>query len=444
MSPLRRTALTWACALLLVYSVGAGGQGEAGGAAVDGEPSGTLVVWSFTDELGDMIEYFEEVYPGVEVEFTVFPNQDEIYLNRINNTLRGRSEVPDVFTGERAWFRQLIDAGYWEPISGAPYNAEALVDDLVPYVVDLARDDAGEITALSWQATPGGLFYRRSIAREVLGTDDPEAVSEYTSDIDRFYELGEMIQETYGGERFLVAGYSDMLEFVTNRRTDPYVDGDTLTIPRSLVDYMRIARRMRENRIEAGTRTWQPPWFSSMADGSVFAYILPTWGLHYVLKPNAEPEADAGNAEFSGDWGLADPPAPYSWGGTWIGINRFSENKELAWELVRFVGSNPEFQADWARDTGDFVSNVEVIRAIQDDFSEPFLDGQNHYAYFFDQVTQVDVSFVGPWDFQIQNAWGDQVDQYANGQKTLEEAIADFEVAVRDIVPGITRVVVER
>lgn len=443
MRSLRTAMFVWICVVLLVYSACAVGQEEES-AAISGEPAGTLVVWSFTDELGDMIEYFEELYPEVEIEFTVFPNQDEVYLNRINNTLRGRSEVPDVFTGERAWFRQLIEAGYWEPLSDEPYNAEQLVGDLVPYVVDLARDDSGSITALSWQATPGGLFYRRSIAREILGTDDPAVVSEYTSDIDRFYELGEMIKEAYGDERFLVASYADMLEFVTNRRTEPYVQGDTLTVPAAMVDYMRIARRMRDNRIEAGASTWQPPWFSSMADGSVFAYILPTWGLHYVLKPNAEPEANEGNAEFTGDWGLATPPAPYSWGGTWIGINRFSENKALAWELVRFLGSDPGFQTAWAEDTGDFVSNVEVIEAIQGDFSESFLGGQNHYAYFYDQVTQVDVSFVGPWDFQIQNAWSDQVDQYANGQKTLEEAIADFEVAVRDIVPRIANVVVER
>ncbi|MCG8480493.1 MAG: hypothetical protein MI724_15475, partial [Spirochaetales bacterium] len=78
MEPLRKAALAWVGAILLVNSVMAGGQGEGTEGAVDGEPSGTLVVWSFTDELGQMIEYFEEAYPGVEVEFTVFPNQDEV------------------------------------------------------------------------------------------------------------------------------------------------------------------------------------------------------------------------------------------------------------------------------------------------------------------------------------------------------------------------------
>ncbi|AFG37456.1 extracellular solute-binding protein [Spirochaeta africana] len=444
MKKLRITAFVFVLMACAAAAVFAAGQGETRPASTADGLSGKLVVWSFTDELGGMLDEFQAVHPGVDIEFTIFPNDDEVYLNRINNTMRSRSATPDVFTGERAWFRQMIEAGYWLPVSGAPYNAENLTDAVAEYVVDLGRNDAGEITALSWQATPGGLFYRRSIAREVLGTDDPAVVSEWTSDLDKFYELGEMIKEAYGGERYLLSGYGDMSEFVYNRRTQPYVQGDRVVIPNTMVEYMELAREMRDNRIEAGATTWSPAWFSSMTDASVFAYILPTWGLHYVLKPNAEPEADAGRAEWSGDWALADPPAPYSWGGTWIGVNTNSRQKDLAWELVKFIGSNPEFQEAWARQTGDFVSNMNVVERIKDDFSDPFLGGQNHYAYFAEQVEAIDVSFIGPWDFQIQNAWGDQVDLYANGQKTLDQAINDFKAAVRDIIPNIREVVVER
>lgn len=437
-----RGRLLGGIAALAVFLMVLSGCGGDSGAADSGPQK--LVVWSFTDEVGDMIEPFNELFPDVEIEFVVIPNQDEVYLNRINNTMRSRSAEPDVFTGERAFFRQFIDSGYWEPLSGEPYNAEELVSNLVDYVPNLARDTNGEIAGLSWQATPGALFYRRSIARDILGTDDPAVVSEWTSDIERFYELGEMIRDHYDGERFLLAGYSDMSEFVYNRRNAPYLQDNQLIIPETLVEYMEIARGMRDNRIEAGATTWSPPWFSSMADGSVFAYILPTWGLHYVMKPNAEPEAHAGNVDYTGDWGLAVPPAPYSWGGTWIGINRNSRQKDLAWEFVRFVGSNPDFLEHWARSTGDFVANTDVLEAIKGDFADPFLGGQNHYEYFYGEVQRIDVSHIGPWDFQIQNAWGDQTELFANGQKSLDEAIRDFEVAVRDIIPNLGDVIVQR
>jgi ABC-type glycerol-3-phosphate transport system substrate-binding protein len=399
--------------------------------------SGKITVWSFTDEVGKMVPYFNEVYPGIEVEYVVIPNQEEVYLNKINTTLRSRSAVPDVFTGEAAFYKQFIDAGFWEPISDAPYNGEELVGDLVPYVPNSSRNADGKITALSWQATPGALFYRRSIARDVLGSDDPAEVSRWTSDLNKFYELGEKVKSVYGGEKYLLAGFSDMSEFIFNLREKPYVEDNKLTIPEGLYDYMKISKDMRDNGIEAGTKTWQPPWFSAMADGSVMCYILPTWGLHYVLKPNAEPEANDGKKEFEGDWGLAVPPASYSWGGTWIGINSLSEKKDLGWQFVKYVGSNEDFLANWARDTGDFVGNLKVVEKIKDDFAEPFLGGQNHYNYFYEEAKKVDVSHRGPWDFQIQNAWGDQVEQYASGKKSFDEAVEDFKKAVKEILPDV-------
>ena len=425
----------------VLFAFGCGGDDESAKAGAPGkdmapeEYSGKLVIWSFSDELLDMGTYFDAAYPNIETEYVLIPNQEQVYLNKVNTTLRSGADIPDVFTGEAAYYKQFIKAGYWEPLG--EYGAEDLLGNLVDYVPNSTRNDSGEITALSWQATPGALFYRRSIAREVLGTDDPGEVSKWTSDIDRFYELGEMVKQTYGGEKYLLAGFDDMSQFVFNMRTEPYIVDNTFTLPEGLVNYMRLARDMRENGIEMGSTTWQPPWFASMADGTVMCYILPTWGLHVVMKPNTEPEAFEGKAEWSGDWGMAVPPASYSWGGTWIGINRNSKNKNLAWQAVKFFGSDPDFLTQWARETGDFVANLDVVRAIKDDFSDDFLGGQNHYQYFYEEAGKIDVSYIGPWDFQIQNAWGDQVSLYANGEKDFDTAIEDFYIALSDILPEV-------
>ena len=425
----------------VLFAFGCGGDDESAKAGAPGkdmapeEYSGKLVIWSFSDELLDMGTYFDAAYPNIETEYVLIPNQEQVYLNKVNTTLRSGANTPDVFTGEAAYYKQFIKAGYWEPLG--EYGAEDLMGSLVDYVPNSTRNDSGAITALSWQATPGALFYRRSIAREVLGTDDPGEVSKWTSDIDRFYELGEMVKQTYDGEKYLLAGFDDMSQFVFNMRTEPYIVDNTFTLPEGLVNYMRLARDMRENGIEMGSTTWQPPWFASMADGTVMCYILPTWGLHVVMKPNTEPEAFEGKAEWSGDWGMAVPPASYSWGGTWIGINRNSKNKNLAWQAVKFFGSDPDFLTQWARETGDFVANLDVVRAIKDDFSDDFLGGQNHYQYFYEEAGKIDVSYIGPWDFQIQNAWGDQVSLYANGEKDFDTAIEDFYIALSDILPEV-------
>jgi ABC-type glycerol-3-phosphate transport system substrate-binding protein len=399
--------------------------------------TGKLVVWSFTDEVGNMVAYFKKVYPNVEIEFVNIPNQDEVYLNKVNQTMRAGSDIPDVFTGEVAYVKQFINAGYWANLSAAPFNAGSLTGDLVKYAVDLGRDGDGNLRAMTWQACPGGLFYRRSIAKEVLGTDDPAEVSKWTNSLEKFYELGAKVRDKYAGAKTLVAGYTEMFEFVGNLRDTPWIVDDKLVIDEDLIEYMRTAKKMRTEGIEGGVSTWSPPWFSSMADASVMCYILPTWGLHYVLKPNAEPEANKGEAEWQGDWGLADPPASYHWGGTWAGINARSANKELAWEFIKFITTNEDFLATWAKTTGDFLGNKKVVEKIMNDFSEPFLGGQNHYIYFNKEAAHVDVSRIGPWDFQINNAFSDQVELYANGEKTEEQAIADFKAAVKEILPDV-------
>jgi len=63
------------------------------------------------------------------------------------------------------------------------------------------------------------------------------------------------------------------------------------------------------------------------ADSNIFGYVLPTWGLHYVLKANAP--------DSSGDWGLTNGPSSYFWGGTWLGIYVNSKKKDAAWKFVR-------------------------------------------------------------------------------------------------------------
>ena len=72
-----------------------------------------------------------------------------------------------------------------------PYNAEEVSKDIVPYVFDLWKDKDGNVCAISWKTTPGGSYYKRSIAKEALGTDDPAEVGEMMSSMDGLFEVGE-------------------------------------------------------------------------------------------------------------------------------------------------------------------------------------------------------------------------------------------------------------
>ncbi len=165
-----------------------------------------------------------------------------------------------------------------------------------------------------------------------------------------------------------------------------------LNIEQCIIDYFDWAKTMHDENLTAGIPLRSPDWFESMnkKDGSIFCYILPTWGLHFVLKANAN--------NTKGDWGLCKGPGSYFWGGTWLGIHKNSKNKEIAWEFIKMLTLDRETIKWYAQSTGDFVGNQAVIDEIKNNVSEPFLKGQNHYLYFANEAPKVKGYIMGKYD----------------------------------------------
>ena len=86
------------------------------------ELSGTLTVWSSGEELGRFVEGFNAIYPNITVDITVVPNAD--FLAKLTPALSSGQDAPDIFTGESDYVKYLVDSGYWDDLSGAPYNAD--------------------------------------------------------------------------------------------------------------------------------------------------------------------------------------------------------------------------------------------------------------------------------------------------------------------------------
>ena len=90
-----------------------------------------LKIWSFTDELKEPIKKFEEKN-GVKVELTIVPIAD--YPTKLKPALESGVGAPDIFTGEIAFLKQWVDAGYWANLSEKPFNAGDVKDHYIPYV----------------------------------------------------------------------------------------------------------------------------------------------------------------------------------------------------------------------------------------------------------------------------------------------------------------------
>src|SRR5690625_750444 len=93
-----------------------------------------LTITSFTDELQDVIDVFEEKH-DVKVELQIIPTEN--YTTTLQPALESGEGAPDIFTGEIVYLKQWTEQDYWETLSQEPYNVQEWEDDYIDYVWDL-------------------------------------------------------------------------------------------------------------------------------------------------------------------------------------------------------------------------------------------------------------------------------------------------------------------
>ena len=137
---------------------------------------------------------------GTEVHWIVNPTQDGVYQQKLDEALLKQGRVAaddriDMFLVEADYALKYVDpeVNVALPISQLGIT-DADIANQYRYTLEAMTGSDGEIRGLSYQATPGMLVYRRSIAKAVLGTDDPETVGAAVADWDKFYETAEQMK----------------------------------------------------------------------------------------------------------------------------------------------------------------------------------------------------------------------------------------------------------
>ncbi|MBI5353817.1 MAG: carbohydrate ABC transporter substrate-binding protein [Chloroflexi bacterium] len=435
------------------------------GPAKPKELAGTLNVWSFTNEIKTMAIAFQGKHPGVKVVYTMIPMTNGEYQTKVK-AAAGTADSPDVVALEAAFVKEWVESDLLADLNDLLPLTKTL--KTYPAVVQVGTSD-GVAKGFSYQATPGAFFFRRSIAKECLGTDDLVKVQAMVADLAKFEDTAAKIKACGTGDYYTVGTGGEMfLPFLSNR-SKPWIVDDKLVIDPKIVEYVHFAKMMRDNGYESGATQWTEGWFAGMNDTlkdangtpkKVFSYFLPTWGLPYVLSPNSTPKD--GGAGTGGDWAMINGPMSYQWGGTWVGAMKSSPNSELAKEFVKFVALDEENLTNWAtgvytnaylkaidpttpddqaQAAGDFVSSQLVVEKITASFDNStlatFLGGENSYGAFAQAAPSVNGALLTGSDDAIQRALNDPLAAYLSGTMTEAEMWAAWLDAVRNEFPDL-------
>lgn len=425
-------------------------QADNGGSdAASGEK---LVVWTLANDLIDFGERFQEK-TGTTVETVVIEPAD--YPTKVQTALLGGETEPDIIVGEPQMLEDFYDAGFFEDLN--QYGAQDYADQIVDYVWDVGQDADGIQRAISYQITPAGIYYRRDIAQEVFGTDDPAEIGKLFADYPTILETAKTLK---------TAGYrifSSDAEINYFSGDSAWVIDGTLNVDQARYDYMDLCVNLYKEDLTAYANQWSTPWYQAMAgevpiltadiqnyaddsvnvwdaeqfaeatEGmdktSVFAFGLPAWGV-LTMRDNV--------GDNAGKWGVCAGPSYGFGGGTYIGISSQSERKDLAWDFVKFCTLDEDTANWWIEfSEGDTVSLIPVLEAHKDDANEIY-GGQNLYSFWLEQAEGIDYSKVTRYDKAIGDAWGNAISAIKTGEKSKEDAVAEFYDVVESTYPDIT------
>ncbi|MBR1693140.1 MAG: carbohydrate ABC transporter substrate-binding protein [Lachnospiraceae bacterium] len=437
----RLTTIVLIFSLAIINLSGCGKQestGEMFSEAVCSDGGKVLNIYCWNTEFE---ERMTDYYPGyidngdgtgsigdVKVVWTVNPYDNFAYQNALDEALllnmdASADDKVDLFLMEADYILKYVDSDYTLDIVNDLGISESELADQYPYTKEIATSQDGKLKGTSWQATPGLFAYRRSIAIDVLGTDDPEEVQKALSDWDNFEETAAKAAKK--GYKML-SGSEDWFRVFSNNVSKPWVDNPSGASPHIQIDdglltWADKCKEYYDNGWMGSTTLWSDEWaFDQSAEGKVFGFFYSTWGINFTLVGNA-------GEEGFGDWAVCEGPAAWYWGGTWIAGARGTDNASLVADIMRKMTCDKENMVAITRGTEDYTNTMSGMEEIaHSDYSSAFLGGQNHIALFAEAAPKIDMSVVGQYDQGCCDAFKAAFAGYITGEYDKTTALHNF------------------
>ena len=445
-----------ALAVLLTASVIAGTMGGTATIVHADEEGKVINIYSWNDEFRQRLE---AVYPevketskdgtvttlkdGTEIHWIINPNQDGVYQQKLDEALMNQADASaddkvDIFLSETDYVYKYTDAAadVAMPLKDLGIDPDKDLADQYDFTKTTASDADGVQRGSTWQCCPGLLVYRRDIAKDVFGTDDPEEVGKRMKDWDTAKATAE---ELKAKGYYTFASYADTFRLYGNSISQQWVEdgATTVNVDQQVMNWIKDSKEWLDagylNKTVKGQ--WNDDWNKAMgSESKVFAFLFPAWGIDFTLKPNWD------GAE--GDWAVTNPPQEYNWGGSYIHAATGTDNPEHAKDIILALTGNKDNLLKISKDYSDFTNTKSGMQEVakDDTFASDFLGGQNPFTYFSPVAENIKIAPLSAYDQGcvelIQNAFSD----YFQGQVDYDKAKSNFETAIKERYPEIQEV----
>ena len=426
-----KKALSLILALTMVLALCACGQSAA--TKTTASEGKVFNIYAWNEEFKGFFEKYYTVPEGVTVNWIITPSDGGAYQEKLDQALQAQSTASDddkidLFLAEADYIQKYTDSDYTQDVK--PLGVTDF-SNAYAYTVQTASDANGTVKGVSFQCCPAALIYRRSIAKDVLGTDDPAEVQAALSDWSKFNDVAAQAKDK---GYYMTASESATYRVFSNNVATPWVDGNNnLQIDDAIKTWMTQAKEFSDKGYTQTCDIWSDECTAQMfKDGKTMCYFGPAWYYNFSMG-NAQ---DAEKGCF-GDWAICEGPQAHFWGGTWLLAPVGTDNPTMVADIMNTFINDEDVCTKLVKNEMQFSNNQKVNEACAADGGNDFLGGQNDTEIFCELAKNIVFENHTIYDQiineDLQKTWR----EYCDGDVTEDAAMANFYALVSEAYPSI-------
>ena len=405
-------------------------------AAETAEEGKVFNIYAWNEEFKGFFEKYYEVPEGVTVNWLINPSNNGVYQDKLDEALLNQENAAaddkvDLFLAEADYILKYTDSPYTQDVTAIGVTD---FSNTYEYTVQAASDSSGVVKGVSFQCCPSALIYRRSIALDVLGTDDPD---EGQAQLDSWEKFAAVAEQAAAKGYMMTASESATYRVFSNNVTSPWVDAaGTLQIDAAIQEWMAQAYDFSQKGYTQTCDIWSDECTAQMyADGKAMCYFGPAWYFNFSMG-NAQ-DAEKG---CYGDWAICEGPQAHFWGGTWLLAATGSDNPTMIADIMNTFINDEEVCSALVENEAQFSNNQAVNAKYAEDpeFGNDFLGGQNDTAVFVELAKNIKFENQTIYDQLLNEGLQGFWREYCDGTVTEEQAMSNFYSYINEKYPEIT------
>ena len=392
-------------------------------------------IYAWNEEFKGFFEKYYTVPEGVTVNWIITPSDNGAYQQKLDEALLNQANAADddkvdMFLAEADYILKYVNADATQDITKLGVTD---FSNAYKYTVQAASDPNGVVKGVSFQCCPSALIYRRSIAKDVLGTDDPAEVQAKLDSWDKFEAVA---ADAKAKGYYMTASFAETYRVFSNNCTSPWIDADNnLQFDPQIDAWIAQTEKFIDNEYTLTAGIWDQEKNDQMfADGKTMCFFGPAWYFNFCMGNAQDPEKGC-----PGDWAICEGPAAHFWGGTWLLAPAGSDNPTMLADIMNTFINNEEVCSALVANEAQFSNNMAVNAKFAEDpnYGSEFLGGQNDVAVFSAMTDNIVWENHTIYDQLLNEGLQSNLQEYFKGTVDKETAMKNFYNYVNETYPAI-------